>query len=77
MLFDNDIQKASAFLTAHAVRALCLPQGFFCKASQLRRVPSIAQALAQLGFGDLRIREALLMCDNNQEKAVQYLMMNT
>jgi hypothetical protein len=40
-------------------------------------VPSIAQALAQLGFGDLRIREALLMCENNQEKAVQYLMMNT
>lgn len=75
MLFDNDIQKASAFLTAHAVRALCLSLGF--RASQLRRVPSIlAQALAQLGFGDLRIREALLMCDNNQEKAVQYLMMN-
>lgn len=76
MLFDNDIQKASAFLTAHAVRIpLCLSLGF--RASQLRRVPSIAQALAQLGFGDLRIREALLMCDNNQEKAVQYLMMNT
>ena len=76
MLFDNDIQKASAFLTAHAVRALCLfsgRSGFTTKASAF----SIAQALAQLGFGDLRIQEALLMCDNNQEKAVQYLMMNT
>jgi hypothetical protein len=32
------------------------------------------QALAQFGFDDLRIREALLMCDNDQEKAAQYLM---
>jgi hypothetical protein len=37
----------------------------------------LLQALAQFGFDDLRIREALLMCDNNQEKAAQYLMMNT
>jgi hypothetical protein len=77
MLFDNDIQKASSFLTAHAVRAHLSCGSFFFRDSHLTRLPSIAQALAQLGFGDLRIREALLMCENNQEKAVQYLMMNT
>jgi len=87
LLYDNDFSKALEFLQEceKLLRTLGVQQEQILDAfsmfnnniKQASEYLTTYKKLKEFGFDDVKIKEALVMCNNDHEKSVQYLLENS